>query len=812
MRLVRLFLFSLALVGIFQLTAFATSNTGSELFPLPENLIPNVKFWIKVYSQYNQNQVILHDSYDMHIIYEVVNMDELFDDENVSDRRKWRKIREIKNEYRDILRNLARRNITKPESLNDRDRAVYELFGTKPDRQKFLKAANRIRAQSGLRDRFKQGLILSGRYMDHIQRTLQKYGLPLQLSVLPHVESSFNNKAYSKFGAAGLWQFTRSTGRMYLDINYTVDDRFHPDKATDAATRLLRDNYQILKTWPLALTAYNHGVNGMKRAVRRLGTRDIGVIAEKYRSRQFGFASRNFYAEFLAALHVVENYKKYFGDIVFEKPIRYLEIELPNYIKLSTLEKQLNISTDRIKEYNPSLRRSVLNSTRRLPKGFKLRIPYQEAFDFEQFYAQIPGAEKRNRQIESNWYRVRSGDNLRRIAARFNTSVEELLALNDDIVNSHRIYINQIIRLPGDENDVQKKKKGSKAVDTTKQLAEKAGKAADKDIKWYQVQRGDRLEHIADRFGLSLNEIMTINDISDKNRIYSGQLLKLKSEKPEKVKYAETVTKSSIPEMGETAVEKNMTHDVVFHTVEPVKTKNNWYTVLPGDDLKKIADRNAVSVDELIKINKLQDQQRISVGQTLIIPQTGASVKEPERKSAIARYQINEKPVNKDILASVSSDESNTTQKIEKKFDTDQTTFSIEDKIYVMPDETLGHFADWLEVPTQKLRELNGLSFHQEIHLGQRIKIAYTNVRKEEFEQRRMEYHRGVEEDFFSNYRVDGVLTHQLKNGENIWYLSNEVYEVPYWLLVKYNPNSNFNRLRKGDEIVVPLVTSISDS
>ena len=622
MRLARLFLLFVVVTSCFQLKGFANDVTRSELFPIPENLKPNVKFWIKIFTEYYHNQVVLHDSKNLDIIYEVVNMDNLFDAENVSDRLKWQQIQKIKNEYRDILRSLARKNITKPESLTEKERAVYDLFGPNHDRKTFLNAANRIRGQNGLRDHFKEGLIRSGRYMDHIQRTLQKYNLPVELAALPYVESSFNNKAYSKFGAAGLWQFTRSTGRLYLDINYTVDDRFHPDKATDAAARLLRDNYEILKTWPLALTAYNHGANGMKRAVRRLGTRDFGVIAEKYRSRQFGFASRNFYAEFLAALHVAENYKKYFGNIVFDKPSRFIEIELPNYIKLSTLTKQLNLSVKEIKEFNPSLRRSVLRSTRRLPKGYKLRIPYQESFDFEQFYAQIPGAEKRDHQIELNWYQVKSGDNLRSIARRFNTTIDELLTLNEEIVNSHRIYINQIIRLPGDENGDEKKVKKASDVSAIKTFAEKGERTQETDRKWYQVKRGDRLEQIATQFGMSVTELMKINNIRDKNQIYAGQLLKVQKEEPEQIKYAETVTKQSIEGRSNKTISENVTREVIFHTVEPVERKNSWYVVQPGDNLKKIALENNVSVNDLIKINNIENKQKISVGQTLIIPQS----------------------------------------------------------------------------------------------------------------------------------------------------------------------------------------------
>ena len=133
--------------------------------------------------------------------------------------------------------------------------------------------------------------------------------------MLPHVESSFNPRAYSKVGAAGLWQFMRSTGRRYMRIDGAVDDRLDPFRSTEAAAQLLAYNYRVLGTWPLALTAYNHGTAGMRRAKETLGTDDIVRIVRNYTSRTFGFASRNFYVSFLAALEIDRNPEKYFGSL-----------------------------------------------------------------------------------------------------------------------------------------------------------------------------------------------------------------------------------------------------------------------------------------------------------------------------------------------------------------------------------------------------------------------------------------------------------------------------------------------------------------
>ena len=149
-------------------------------------------------------------------------------------------------------------------------------------------------------DRFREGLIRSGAYVDQIKEIFRSYGLPSDLAYLPHVESSFNPKAYSKFGAAGLWQFMRSTGKRFLEIDYTLDERRDPIRASHAAARLLKENYKALGTWPMAITAYNHGLAGMMRATRSKGNYE--AIFKQYRSRLFKFASRNFYSEFLAAV------------------------------------------------------------------------------------------------------------------------------------------------------------------------------------------------------------------------------------------------------------------------------------------------------------------------------------------------------------------------------------------------------------------------------------------------------------------------------------------------------------------------------
>ena len=193
--------------------------------------------------------------------------------------------------------------------------------------------------------------------------------------MLPHVESSFNAAAYSKVGAAGLWQFMRSTGRRYMRVDDAVDERLDPYRSTEAAAQLLAYNYRVLGSWPLALTAYNHGAAGMRRAKESVGTDDFVKINRTYSSRTFGFASRNFFPSFLAALTIDENPEKYFGALERRPEQKFRELSMPAYVRLATLERTLEVDREQLRVLNPAWRPTIYNGTRLVPRGYRLRLP-----------------------------------------------------------------------------------------------------------------------------------------------------------------------------------------------------------------------------------------------------------------------------------------------------------------------------------------------------------------------------------------------------------------------------------------------------
>lgn len=475
---------------------------GKTVFPVPLELRGRVDFWKDIYSVYTTSQAVIHDKDNLDIIYEVVDFDRIFNGRKVSDRSKRRYLKKRKAHVAGILRKLYR---NKGKAVTAEEKAIAAKFDIIPGYRKFRDASHRVRAQRGLADRFKEGLKRSGKYLSHMREIFRSYGLPEELCALPHVESSFNYKAYSSAGAAGIWQFTRGTGRLFMKLGYTVDERRDPIVSTDAAARLLRQNYEKLGSWPLAITAYNHGANGMMRAKRKYGT-DILKIIKNYRSRRFGFASRNFYVEFLAALEVARNYGKHFGHIEFEPRFVYDEIVMQDYVPAGTLARKLNVPAKVLQEYNPALRKSVWRGYRHIPKGLKLRVPGGMGNHAATVIAYLSERERFSSQKNNGFHRVIPGDTLSTIAMRYRTTVSEIKGANG--LRSDMIFAGQRLRIPGGRNSSQGDNNGA---------------------DHHYVRPGESLYLIARRYGTTVSELARINDISRRATIYPGQKLAIKA-------------------------------------------------------------------------------------------------------------------------------------------------------------------------------------------------------------------------------------------------------------------------------------------
>lgn len=674
---------------------------AADPFDRPAELGPDIAFWRNVFASIDSSQAYLHDSRHLNVVYETVAIPP-----NSSARARRRIADERRDHYRAQLKQLA---AVPPSARSAEQQRIAALWPADTEATEFTAAAKRIRFQQGLADRFRDGLRRSGAWQPYIKAQLKAQGVPLGLAALPHVESSFNPEARSHVGAAGLWQFTRGTGRRFMTIDNVVDERRDPFRSSESAAQLLAHNYSILQSWPLAITAYNHGVGGMRRAVKQLGTTDIAAINRRYKGRTFGFASRNFYVAFLAAYEVEQNAAQYFGEVsrnAREEP-RYLQ--LPRYVPAREIAAAAGVSVAELKASNPALLAPVWSGTKHVPRKYRVRLPDSVTASAADVAAGIPRNVMFAAQTPDQYHKVRRGESLSVIAARYDASVSELVAMNG-LRSRHRIRVGQVLRLPY------------------------AGAAIAPGTETYKVQSGDSLSLIAERAGVNQAQLLAINNLSSPDRIYVGQQLYLR---------AAAAPVAAQPEPAAAAPAAGAAPDSAPEG--PVSAAAPVVATLPAS-----------------------------------APQPNAGTRwepaEPIRASAAdpSNYEVSEAG-----------------------------------RVEVQDGETLGHLADWLNIKTQRLRDLNGLAFGQPVVVGSQIKLDLSASSREAFKARRIAWHRAVQDAFFVNYKVIATTEHKVKSGESLWVLTNKRYKIPVWLLRQYNPDVDLESVRAGTRIIFPRIEPV---
>jgi membrane-bound lytic murein transglycosylase D len=615
------------------------SVPAAETFPQPAELQPDVDFWVSIFTRYSTDEGVLHDNRNMGVVYDRLDMPA-----KLSRRERNRHVDARRKQLQAVLRSLAS---GKRSNLSAEEARLLALWPAGVTDATLSAAVKRIRFQHGLSDRFKEGLERSGRWRDYVNEQFTSLGVPIDLAALPHVESSYNPDARSHVGASGIWQFTRSTGRRYMRVDHVVDERNDPFSATRAAGRLLAYNYSITGNWPMAITAYNHGLGGVRRAMRQYGDESYVDILRNYDGRTFGFASRNFYVAFLAAREVDQNVEMYFPGTVPEKPTDYETVKLATYVSVSGLSESIGVVPATIAKHNPGLQATIWQGSKYLPRGYELRLP----------------------------------------SAATNGSLDDLVA-----------------GLPDDATFV-------------KQLPD----------MFHTVARGDTLSQIADAYDTRVSTLVALNQLSSSHRIRAGQRLRLPAAGP----------MPTAPEPARPAV------------VASVVTEE------PQAEVVEMA----------------------------------ADVTAGEFASSLLGT----------IQTALLSDPSD-------------YTVAADGTIEVQPLETLGHYGDWLEIKTQRLRDLNGLAFSTPVAVGDRIRLDLGIVDARLFEERRIAFQRQQQDSFFRRHVITGVTEHTIKRGESIWIIALRQYEVPLWLFRQYNPALDIAKVRPGNKVQIPILTDADNS
>lgn len=417
-------------------------------FAVPAGLLEKkVAFWLEIYTRLTTEEGLLHDSRYVDLVYEKIDFHDISNNDSLSRHEKQRmKEKRVKEKKAVIVNRLKRlQQLSSPAGLDGEDLRYWYMFASIGDKQKFLEAGKegRLRFQLGQRDRFIEGIYLSGRYLPELERIFRDQGLPIELTRLPFVESSFNINARSRAGASGIWQFMPGTGRRFLKISSTFDERNEPFAATEAAARYFRKIYDYLGEWPLAITGYNRGPAGVKRMVELIGTSDINELVSERQGR-FGFASANFYASFLAALEAEKNAEKYFGKIRRAQPLKFKEFKPTIRVSRSRLLKWFANEREKAELYNPHLNSKFWKHNWAIPDGTRILVPV-ERYDF--ILADIRNNKLEEELTSGRSYRVSKGETLSDIAERFKVGLSHLIELNE-ISRPDRLHVGQELKIP----------------------------------------------------------------------------------------------------------------------------------------------------------------------------------------------------------------------------------------------------------------------------------------------------------------------------------------------------------------------------
>lgn len=336
---------------------------------------------------------------------------------------------------------------------------------------------------------------------------LREAGMPEDMIYLSMIESGFSTKAYSRAGAAGPWQFIRSTGKMYdLQIDTWRDERKDPYKATDAAIRYLKRLYEEFGAWELSAAAYNAGELKVRRAIERLGTRDYWEISRNRKALKK--ETRDYVPKLLAAAIVAKNAEQFGFEPVKDQDYwtKTEIVRLPRAEDLRTIARVAGIEKEVIRDYNPELLRSCTP-----PDNYELRLPKGDMT--KKLLAAIESGEVGTFQ-DFRRLVVRRGDTLSRISSRHSVPQDAILSLND-LGSSRQIRPGMELVLPVGKFESYEPKIARRG--QRRRIRRPAS-------EYITVKQGDTAYDLSRRYSVNINKVRTA--IGNK-KLRAGSRIKL---------------------------------------------------------------------------------------------------------------------------------------------------------------------------------------------------------------------------------------------------------------------------------------------
>ena len=428
----------------------------------------------------------------------------------------------------------------------------------------------------------------ASRYLPSMRKMFADSGLPQDLAYLPLIESAFNPMAYSCACAAGIWQFIASTGSLYgLHRSYWIDERRDPIRSTQAAVMYLKKLYGDFGDWYLALAAYNCGENGVSRSIARCNTQD-------YWKLRLPAQTKGYVPTYLAAVTIAKNPQNFNIPVLPDDSLLMDTVLLNDCIRLEDIAQGIGIPCDSLKKLNPHILRwctppDATNSVLYLPAGYKA--------SFESFYALLPEEKK----VRWCHYQIKRTDNLQKIAADFNISATDIMAINR--LKRVRLVPGRYLFLP------QRPEDSTATVEMTAYIPPVNAYEEETygDAVVYRIKKGDCISKIARRFHVSRAQLCRWNQLSIASTLRPGRTLIVRPA------FAAETVEASVPEVGTIA-------------------GNALYVVQAGDTPYSIARRAGVKMSDLFAWNTIDSSQpTIKAGDTLRLTALRTAVVEEKR-------------------------------------------------------------------------------------------------------------------------------------------------------------------------------------